>query len=232
MTIEPHEPNSVLVKTGGAVLGSLIGICFAGPLGTVPGAMIGAGVTPMMERWLERCAEEFRRRGNVVAKAAAAASQLPEDEVVDQVLADDVAQPLVARILEAAAQTDSDEVLRLLGAVVGERVSQRSRRVDEDMMLVDCIVGLEVSHIRVLEIVEGQANPNNPNVGWTIDTLRIAVDQQLSPLGLNSAIGGLLGRGLVESPSGFGGGTIYLITDFGRALLEALKWASRTASTS
>lgn len=228
MTIEPRNERGLVVEAGGAVLGALIGICFAGPLGVGPGAAIGAGITPVMERWLGRCTEEFRRRGIVVADAAAAASHLAEDEVVQRALSGDVPQPLVARILETASRTDSNNVLRLLGAVLGEHVSERPRSVDEDVMLVDCMSGLEAGHIRMLEILEGQANPDNPNVGWTMATLTSTVDGQLSPLGLNSTVGGLLGRGLIESPSGFGGVPIYLITDFGRALLEALRWAHGT----
>lgn len=95
-------------------------------------------------------------------------------------------------------------------------------------MLIDCIVGLEAGHLRVLQVMEAQANPDNPDVGWTAERVAREVGDQLSPVGLRSAIEGLLGRGLVESPSGFGGGSIYKITEFGRAMPDALRWSSRT----
>ena len=115
--------------------------------------------------------------------------------------------------------------------MLGEHVSDRPRAVDEDLMLVDYIIGLEAGHLRLLEIMEGHANTENHDVGWTVETVTGAVGQQLSPAGINSAIGGLLGRGLIESPSGFGGGSIYRITEFGRAVLGALRWSNCGART-
>jgi hypothetical protein len=75
-----------LLQSGGAALGSLIGIVFAGPLPETTSGLIGATVAPMMERWPEACADEFRRRGEVVARGPSAASGLAQDEVVERVL--------------------------------------------------------------------------------------------------------------------------------------------------
>jgi hypothetical protein len=179
----------------GAVIGSLIGIAFAGPLGAAGGALIGAAVTPVMERWLDACADEFRRRRDVVVRGASAASGLAEDEVVERLLESVVSQPLVARVLDAAARTDSFEILRLLGGVLGESVRDRPRKIDADLMLVDGITGLTTGHLRVLEVMEGQANPDNPDVAWGPNGVTAQLGGSLSAHGVHAAVGGLVGTG-------------------------------------
>jgi hypothetical protein len=128
----------------------------------------------------------------------------------------------VARVLDASFETSSTETLRLLGAVLGEAVSNRPRRIDEDLMLVDGIRGLEPGHIRLLEQLEQPANASNDSVSWGVERIAEVMDDTLSPVGLQAAIGGLVGRGLIRRSSGLDGEG-YLITEFGIGLLGALR---------
>ena len=82
LTVEPTGSGKLIAETGGAAFGALIGLCFAGPLGAGPGAVIGVIAQPLMERWVAKCVNEFRRRGDVLAEAASLSSGLGQDEVV------------------------------------------------------------------------------------------------------------------------------------------------------
>jgi hypothetical protein len=52
-------------------------------LGGPVGAIAGAAVTPVLEKWASLCIAEFKRRGSVVVEAAAVSSGLPENEVLE-----------------------------------------------------------------------------------------------------------------------------------------------------
>jgi hypothetical protein len=114
-------------------------------------------------------------RGRVVAEAASVTSGIGEEEILERLMESDELQPLVARILDAASRTNATEPLRLLGYILGESVSNRPRKIDEDLLLVDILTGLEPGHLRVLELFEGPpdpSNPSNPAAFWTIEKLR------------------------------------------------------------
>jgi hypothetical protein len=222
MTVERTHGDKLIAETGGAALGALMGLCFAGPLGAAAGAAVGAALTPVMERWVAKCVDEFRGRGRVLAEAASLTSGLGEEEVVERLLESDELQPMVARVLDAASRTNATETLRLLGGVLGESVSHHARKIGEDLMLVDGIIGLEPGHLKVLELFEGPADPSNPDVNWGVELITVASADSMSAVGSQAAIGGLLSRGLIQTMSGFGQGG-YRITEFGRALLGALR---------
>jgi hypothetical protein len=99
-------------------------------------------------------------------------------------------------------------------------VSDRPRRIDEDLMLVEGIRDLEPGHLMLLERFDEHPNPAYREATWSMPELEALV--RLSPVGLQAAIGGLLGRGLIRPVSGFDGGG-YRVTEFGTALLGALR---------
>ena len=200
MTIERTGTDKFLAETGGAALGALLGFCFAGPLGAAAGAAVGVVLTPAMERWAAKCIDELRGRGQILADAASLTSGLSEDEVVERLLDSEELQPMVARVLDAALRTNSAETLRLLGGVLGASVSDGARKIDEDLMLVDGITGLEPGHLRVLELFESP-NPSNPNRSWGFESITAASAGNMSAVASQAAIGGLLSRGLIVEAS-------------------------------
>jgi hypothetical protein len=222
MTIERTDTDTFLAETGGVAFGILMGAIFAGPLGAAAGGAIGELLTPLGERWIAKCRQEFRRRGQILAEAASLTSGLNDEQVVERLLDSEELQPMVARVLDAAARTNSTETLRLLGGVLGEAACDRPRKIDEDLMLVDGITGLEPGHLRVLALFESHADPSNPDVNWGVELITAATADDMSAVASQAAIGGLLSRGLIEARSGFGEGG-YKITEFGRALLGALR---------
>lgn len=189
------------------------------------GGVAGVVLTPLMEAWAAKVQQEFQRRGQEVAGGAADASHLDEDEVVERILTSHHLQPLVMRVLDAAARTDSTPKLRALGAVLGEAVTIRPRQVDEDLFIVAALDDLEPAHLRVLEALEGSAIALVPTaVGWTSTTLVPALPD-LTAIGLHAALGGLVRHGLVDTQ--YIGDTMgeigYEITEFGHAMLEVMR---------
>jgi hypothetical protein len=128
-------------------------------------------------------------------------------------------------VIDAASQTNSTEILTLLGGMLGASVSDRPRRIDEDLMLVDGMRGLEPAHLMLLEQFERPADPSNPDVAWGTERITESIGESLTAAGRQAAIGGLLGRGLIQRIAGFDGGG-YMITEFGSALLGALRRSS------
>jgi hypothetical protein len=225
MTVEPTRPRILIAETGGAALGFLMGLCVLGPLGPAFAGFVSVTAQPLLERFVGRCVDEFGRRGDVLAEAASRSSGLDQEAVVERLLESDELQPLTARVIDAASQTNSTEILTLLGGMLGASVSDRPRRIDEDLMLVDGMRGLEPAHLRLLEQFERSADPSNPDVAWGTERIAESIGESLTAAGRQAAIGGLLGRGLIQRIAGFDGGG-YMITEFGSALLGALRRSS------
>jgi hypothetical protein len=225
-SVELSDSGNLAAEVGGGVTAGFFGLCVGAVLGPDAGALVGMTLTPVSERWIARSIKEIRPRSQVLAEGASLTSGLSEEEVVERLVDSPELQPLVVRILDAAARTNSTETLRLLGAMLGASVADRARRVDEDLMLVDVITGLEPGHLRLLELLEGPADPSNPDLVWNDEKIAAADPDSLTTTGRQIAIGGLLARGVIQSVSVFGG-IGYSITDFGRALLDALRWSTQ-----
>lgn len=88
MTVEDPRSDSwdVASRTGGAALGFLVGLAFAGPLGAGAGTAIGTIASPVLEAWISHCIAEFQEYGRELATGAADAAQTSEDEIVQRIL--------------------------------------------------------------------------------------------------------------------------------------------------
>jgi hypothetical protein len=73
----------------------------------------------------------------------------------------------LSRILEAVAHTDSQEKLRLLGTVLVEAISNRPNRLDEDFLIVGALDDLQAVHLRVMELLEQSADPDDADERWS-----------------------------------------------------------------
>ena len=141
-----------------------------------------------------------------IVEADSRSSGVGLDEAVGRALESVDLQPLVARVLSAASETNSMDTLRLLGSVLGEAVANRPRRIGEDLMLIDGIGGLEPGHLMLLEHLDNPADRANLTVTWSATAIAEVIDGALSPGALQAALGGLVARGLVERVSGLDGG--------------------------
>jgi hypothetical protein len=209
------------------LLGGLIGLIAAGPLGSATGSIVGAASVPMFERWVARMLPEFQRRGEVMAEGAARTSGIDAESAVEHALHSEDAQPLVARILDAATRTNANEILWLLGGMLGVAASDGPRRVDEDLMLVDAIDGLTPAHLHVMQALEEPADPGDADVVWLPSAVSSALGSQVTEAGLITALGGLVSRGLVTTHPTWEQ-TGYRLSKFGLAMLQAAR-ASKSA---
>jgi hypothetical protein len=225
-----HEVARVAAETAGATMGALVGYTVGGyDVGSQVGAIAGAAVTPFLERWASLCIAEFGRRGPLVVEAAAASSGLPDGEVLECVVSDPRMQPLVSRILEAVAHTDSQEKLRLFGTVLGEAISNRPNRLDEAFLIVGALDELEAVHLRVMEVLE-QEQPAGQD-DWS-DNLIAEQLVGVSSVGRQGGLAALVRHGLVMTyprmyPSY--GLPVYELSDFGRALLHVMRKSAGVA---
>jgi hypothetical protein len=220
-----ERPSGNLVSdTAGATFGGLIGLwagtAIAGPDGAEIGSVVSAASVPAMERWFARIRKEWSRRGTVVVQAAASHAEIGPEELVERLLEADDLQPLVARILDAAARTDSAANLKILGTVLGEALSDRPRQIDDYLLIATAVNDLTPAHIRVLEVLERPADSSNADLGWQAETVDKAV-MDVSTLGIHAVLGGLVRHGLVENSADYG--LTYWLTEFGRALLDVIR---------
>jgi hypothetical protein len=231
VSLENRDRRGLIAETGGAVLGGLMGLILVGPLGTSGGAVAGAGLAPVLERWVAKMIPELTRRGEVLSVAAATSSGFDAEQVVVRLLDSVEVQPLVIRILDAASRTNSDEILRLLGGVLGASVTDRPRKVDEDLMLVDGIKDLTPGHLRVLEVLEQPADPTASKHVSTLGSVTEAIGSAMSVAAIEAALAGIVARGLAETGTLYGGPIGYSLSEFGKALLDAARRASASGGS-
>jgi hypothetical protein len=176
-----------------------------------------------MEAYAERMWQECQRRGQVMTDSAAVASQLEPDEVIERLLTTDGLDSLVMRVLDAAARTDSMRKLRMLGAILGQAISTPSRPLDEDLLIVAALDDLEPAHLKVLEALDehGGLSPEGHPKNAVPPSLDNALPD-LTVVGRQAGIGGLLRHGLAVQTSPYGGSG-YTITEFGSAMLEVMR---------
>jgi hypothetical protein len=211
------EVDPVLTDTLGATLGGLAGLALGGPVG----AIVGVAATPALAKCMSRILVELGRRGEAVAEAAVLSSDLSEAEVLECIVSDVGLQPLVSRVVEAVAHTDSHEKLRLLGTVLGEAISNRPTRLDEDFLIVAALDDLQPVHLRVMELLEQPANPVDADQRWYDGLIEERI-VGVSRVGWQGALGGLIRHGLVRDFPGWGI-DLYELSDFGGALIAVMR---------
>ena len=137
---------------------------------------------------------------------------------------DEALQPLVQRIVDAVTRTGDEQKLQALGNVLGEAAGDRPRRIDESVMIVQTLDSLQAVHVRVMQLLDNEPEnvPDDHAKVWTIPL----VEQNLpdvSTVGAQGALGGLVSQGLVLMSTGFGGGIVFVLSEYGRAMLAVLR---------
>ena len=80
-------------------------------------------------------------------------------------------------------------------------MSERPGKIDEDLLLVDILSGLEPGHLRVLELFENAAVRPDPDVNWSIGCIPAAIADEMSAVGRQAAVDELLARALIQTMS-------------------------------
>jgi hypothetical protein len=162
------------------------------------------------------------RHGSTALRAAEATSGLSREDLAERIAEDPRLLPLVTRLLYVAGMNGHDGTLGAMGAVFGETV-RNPNTVDEAELLLTALADLNDTHARVLRVMTELPPPlAGSTAGWSWGT--IAEPSGLSVRIVGLCIATLIARGLVRTHGLFpGGGTTYLPTELGEAVIEALR---------
>lgn len=224
------EPQQLVSESAGAGLGALVGglstLAGADANAVVAWSTGGAAGGPFVAAAIRRSAAEVMQRAPMVTEAAMRRSELSEAELLARLESDGDLQPLVQRIFEAIARTGDQRKLQILGTVLGEAIDERPRALDESILIVETVDSLQPVHMRVMEALnrEPENVPADHASVWTPELLEAAV-HDVSGFGIQGALAGLVGHGLATSSTGFGGGMVVKLSDFGRAMLDVIRAA-------
>jgi hypothetical protein len=222
------------VSAGGALLAVVLGYVFhsAGPFAVDAAA---AGLTPAATELVSRAAAEWRRKDEVVAEAALAASGLGDPEEFCARLSD--SSDLIAlaqKILWAASMSGNEDKLQMLGELLGGAVKARGDRVDEAQLLAAALTDLEAPHVMVLDVLTGPAPSPEAMLegagtakerGWwsltQVETAATPLDHEFVLACLNT----LTSHGLTKTGSAYGGEQQWTLSLLGPAMAAVMSRA-------
>jgi hypothetical protein len=143
------------VKAAAAAIGAAAGV--AG----LDAAVVGAGLTPVIEEVLGRLHSGMtsRRVRRVTETLSDAAEELGGDAAeqlkrfAEAAASDETYQELLARTLTIAQDTALRDQRRALGRALANALDDTGTRVDDEMAFVRMLADLDPVHIRVLKIM-------------------------------------------------------------------------------
>jgi hypothetical protein len=145
----------------GKVLATVLGLAFGGPVGPY----LAVALDPFANRWVQRAAEEWTRKSEIVAEAALDASGLDEsEEFCERLFGEPDLIALAQKIIWAASISGNDRKLRTLGAFLGGAVAGRGQRLNETQLLISALADIEEPHAVVLDILNTPA-PDDEKYG-------------------------------------------------------------------
>jgi hypothetical protein len=159
----------------------------------------------------------------VLAEAQQAAGITPEE--LERWSRSDEHLRFLVGIVEATWRTRNRDKLHALSRVLTDGIADDAR-IDVGILLSEAFRDMEAPHLRVLDHM-AQRPSTDPRI-WSADELagelpRLA--EAIAPL-----LATLHRTGCIESPSTFGGGTYYKVTDFGRLLLDYVRGKGHSAA--
>lgn len=193
---------------------------FAGLVGMVPVA--GSLLSPLAARLSRNVREARERNASTALAAAERVSGLTREELAAAIADDPRLVPLLTRLLYAAGMTGQDEMLKAMGAALGDAVRDR-QRINEAELLLMALAELRTHHIDVLRVLLTEPPPpaDNPSGkgAWVMNV--IAEQAGLREDFTSLCLMGLVNGGLAV-PQTLWGATGYAPTDIGRTVLEVL----------
>jgi hypothetical protein len=152
--VDPTSNPSVaaMVVAGGIVAAATATL---GPAGAVTAAVL----SPMAAELLEKAAAEWRREGERRAGVALSEALLTAHASIEEFLntigSDPARLNLLAETIDAAARSNLDAKVRMLGAALGSgALAQDAARVDEAALKVRVLGELEAPHLKVLDAID------------------------------------------------------------------------------
>lgn len=183
----------------------------------------GAGV--LMRPLAGKVREELARSQSRALEAAAEMAGMSLDDLNERIAQTPELVPLVIRLMHSAGMKGQDDILRAMGAALGDAVRDPTFVDECDVILVG-LADLNDSHASVLRLIsstppgaprdsQGRPKPWSPAL--------VAEHSPLPARITNLCLATLISRGLIESPPGGFGGTFYFVTETGQTVLEVLE---------
>lgn len=198
----------------------------AGAVGGIP--IVGGALEPAAARGLEHLVAERRRNASRLLELACQQADMSREELTDRISESPGTLGLSTRILYVAGMTGNDEVIQILAGFLGEALADPSK-IDDVEVFVAAMSQVTGRHVQVLERI-GAGPPSRPNLmHWTSGLLELELPFRSEVTQI--AVNGLVAAGFVAE-SGFDGGgadqeaepggTVYVITSVGQAILDVL----------
>ena len=188
--------------------------------------LIALAGTVLGSRAVAAVAEERGRRASVALKAAERISGLTREQLDDLIADDPRTISLTIRLLQAAGNSGEESVLIMIGALAGAGYKEPDTAQRQETLLL-AIEGLTAGHVNMLAVLEReQTGPamrfEPPQIAaWLAES-----EDVVRMLGM-----GLLSRGLIETPfGGFGGGTVYELSELGREVIGTARELDKPSS--
>lgn len=205
----------------------------AGAIGGIP--FIGGALTPAAERGLEQLFAERRRNSSRLLAMACQKAGMSREDLSDRIRESPKLLGLTTRILFTAGMSGHDEVIHILAGFLGDALADPAK-TDDAEVFVGAMTQIGGRHVQVLERIAA-GPPSLPNLShWTSGLLELTLPYRVEVTQV--AVKGLVAAGFVAEGGFDGGGadqetepggTIYLISDVGQAVLDVLR-AARAAN--
>jgi hypothetical protein len=229
---EKRPAQEMAVSATGAALAALLGCVMlpAGPDVAAAGAML----TPYTTRLVELAAAEWRRKSELVAETAVAASGLGDEEFCARLSGNPELLALAQKILWAASMSGNEHKLRTLGQLLGGAVKDRGDRLNEAQVLAAALADLEAPHVVVLDVLTGPAphhaamlarSDEVPDPGWWLPA-QVQANTPMDPEFVLACLSTLTRHGLATTATGLSGIPTFGLTELGRVLAEVMRQAS------
>lgn len=201
----------------------------AAAIGGVP--IIGGALAPAAERGLEQLLAERRRNSSRLLELACQRAGMSREDLADLICESPETLGLTTRILYTAGMTGSDEIIQILAGFLGEALADPVK-TDDVEVFVGAMTQFSGRHIQVLERIATGPPPLTNLNHWTSGLLELELPYRNEVTQI--AVKGLVAAGFVTEGGFDGGGadqetepggTVYLISDVGEAVLAVLQAA-------
>jgi hypothetical protein len=228
-------PGGVVAAVVAAGAGTLVELA-----SSVPGLPAATGLAVQVVANLAgKSIEARQRRAAVSVQHAAVTANMSPEEFARLVAARPATLELAARALDAASRaTMQHKILALGTALATGSLAEDDALIDQEMFIVQALAPLEAPHVNVLQLISmlrvpaSDGNPYRKSyLTWAADDLAKRYPQAASTM--DAILGALASVGAVtpSSEAALNGGTTYVISPFGRTLLDRLSaGASRGSS--
>lgn len=223
-TSESETPSGlggqIVAGTGAAAVGLAIG----GALGPEAGGVVAAALTPVLERVAQLDHRSWTNVDSVFRRAFDTAG-IDAEAFASWSDVSPARLRLLGQVVEAALHAMDDARIDALARVLADTYEDDAL-LDTAPLVVAALRELDPAHVLVLVTMTGepQATVEGHATNWSLEHLKLNLPRLA--IGMEPVLATLDRVGAVYASGGFGGSTVWEVTDFGRLCLAHLSEAS------